>query len=91
MQFSKNAYLGTKEFRNDRNRDVIDCTTLVSLDTVEIGQELGKIITSEPAFAEQFETAAKESAARETVEAAMSAANREPLRVARAPTTATKK
>jgi len=32
-------------------------------DTVEIGQELGTIITSEPAFAEQFETAAKESAA----------------------------
>ena len=32
-------------------------------DTVEIGQELGTIVTSEPAFAEQFETAAKESAA----------------------------
>src|SRR5882757_3337215 len=32
-------------------------------DTVEIGQELGKIITSEPAFAEQFEAAAKESSA----------------------------
>src|SRR5436190_10486124 len=31
-------------------------------DTVEIGQELGTIVTSEPAFAEQFETAAKESA-----------------------------
>ena len=30
-------------------------------DTVEIGQELGTIITSEPAYAEQFETAAKES------------------------------
>ena len=30
-------------------------------DTVEIGQELGTIVTSEPAFAEQFETAAKES------------------------------
>ncbi|PYK26217.1 MAG: hypothetical protein DME59_08310 [Verrucomicrobia bacterium] len=32
-------------------------------DTVEIGQELGTIVTSEPAFAEQFETTAKESAA----------------------------
>ena len=32
-------------------------------DTVEIGQELGTIVTSEPAFAEQFETAAKESSA----------------------------
>jgi len=32
-------------------------------DTVDIGQELGTIVTSEPAFAEQFETAAKESAA----------------------------
>src|SRR5256714_2409051 len=32
-------------------------------DTVEIGQELGTIVTSEPAFAEQFETAAKELAA----------------------------
>ena len=31
-------------------------------DTVEIGQELGTIVTSEPAFAEQFEAAAKESA-----------------------------
>ncbi|HEU4771084.1 MAG TPA: 2-oxo acid dehydrogenase subunit E2, partial [Candidatus Udaeobacter sp.] len=31
-------------------------------DTVEIGQELGTIVTSEPAFAEQFEIAAKESA-----------------------------
>jgi len=43
-------------------------------DTVEIGQELGTIVTSEPAFAEQFETAAKESAAPDTVEAAVSAA-----------------
>ena len=43
-------------------------------DTVEIGQELGTIVTSEPAFAEQFETAAKESAKRETVETAVSAA-----------------
>jgi pyruvate/2-oxoglutarate dehydrogenase complex dihydrolipoamide acyltransferase (E2) component len=44
-------------------------------DTVEIGQELGTILTTEPAFAEQFETAAKESPAkRETVEAAVSAA-----------------
>jgi 2-oxoisovalerate dehydrogenase E1 component len=32
-------------------------------DTVEIGQELGIIVTSEPAFAEQFETPAKESLA----------------------------
>jgi len=32
-------------------------------DTVDIGQELGTIITSEPAFAEQFEAAAKESTA----------------------------
>jgi pyruvate/2-oxoglutarate dehydrogenase complex dihydrolipoamide acyltransferase (E2) component len=32
-------------------------------DTVEIGQELGTIVTSEPAFAEQFEAAAKESPA----------------------------
>ena len=32
-------------------------------DTVEIGQELGTIFTSEPAFAEQFEAGAKESAA----------------------------
>ena len=32
-------------------------------DTVEIGQELGTIATSEPAFAEQFETAARESCA----------------------------
>jgi 2-oxoisovalerate dehydrogenase E1 component len=32
-------------------------------DTVEIGQELGTIVTTEPAFAEQFDAAAKESAA----------------------------
>jgi 2-oxoisovalerate dehydrogenase E1 component len=32
-------------------------------DTVDIGQELGTIVTSEPAFAEQFEAAAKSSAA----------------------------
>jgi 2-oxoisovalerate dehydrogenase E1 component len=32
-------------------------------DTVEIGQELGTIVTSEPAFAEQFDAAAKESSA----------------------------
>src|SRR5881409_838558 len=32
-------------------------------DTVEIGQELGTIFTSEPAFGEQFEAAAKQSAA----------------------------
>jgi len=31
-------------------------------DTVEIGEELGTIVTSEPGFAEQLETAAKESA-----------------------------
>src|SRR5262249_49932713 len=31
-------------------------------DTVEIGQELGTIITSEPAFAEQFDAAARASA-----------------------------
>jgi 2-oxoisovalerate dehydrogenase E1 component len=43
-------------------------------DTVEIGQELGTILTSEPAFAEQFETAAEESPKHETVEAAVSAA-----------------
>jgi pyruvate/2-oxoglutarate dehydrogenase complex dihydrolipoamide acyltransferase (E2) component len=44
-------------------------------DTVEIGQELGTILTTEPAFAEQFETAAeKSSAKRETVEAAVAAA-----------------
>jgi pyruvate/2-oxoglutarate dehydrogenase complex dihydrolipoamide acyltransferase (E2) component len=43
-------------------------------DTVEIGQELGTIVTSEPAFAEQFEAAAKESAKLETVEAPVSAA-----------------
>ena len=30
-------------------------------DTVEIGQELGTIVTSEPASAEQFDAAAKES------------------------------
>src|SRR5262249_42195793 len=43
-------------------------------DTVEIGQELGTILTTEPAFAEQVETAAKESSAkRETVEAAVPA------------------
>ncbi len=44
-------------------------------DTVEIGQELGTIVTSEPAFAEQFEAAAKESDrySRETVDAAASA------------------
>ena len=45
-------------------------------DTVEIGQELGTIVTSEPAFAEQFEAAAKESPARsrELLSAAVSAA-----------------
>ncbi len=43
-------------------------------DTVEIGQELGTIFTSEPAFAEQFEAAAKQSADRGTVAAVVSAA-----------------
>jgi 2-oxoisovalerate dehydrogenase E1 component len=43
-------------------------------DTVEIGQELGTILTGEPAFAEQFETAARKSTKSETVEAAVSAA-----------------
>ena len=43
-------------------------------DTVEIGEELGTIVTSEPAFAEQFEAAAKESSKRETVEATVPAA-----------------
>ncbi|PYJ68631.1 MAG: hypothetical protein DME76_11725 [Verrucomicrobia bacterium] len=43
-------------------------------DTVEIGQELGTILTNEPAFADQFQGAAKESADRKTVEAAVSAA-----------------
>ena len=43
-------------------------------DTVEIGQELGTIVTSEPASAEQFETAAKESSRRGTVAAGVSAA-----------------
>ena len=42
-------------------------------DTVEIGEELGTIVTSEP-LAEQFDAAAKESPKRETVEAAVSAA-----------------
>ncbi|HEY3661347.1 MAG TPA: 2-oxo acid dehydrogenase subunit E2, partial [Candidatus Udaeobacter sp.] len=40
-------------------------------DTVEIGEELGTIATSEPAFAEQFEAAATESAKRATVETAV--------------------
>jgi len=43
-------------------------------DTVEIGQELGTIVTSEPAFAEQFDAAAKESPKTEPVQAAVSAA-----------------
>src|SRR4051794_18066344 len=43
-------------------------------DTVEIGEELGTIVTSEPAFAEQFDAAAKESPKTETVQAAVSAA-----------------
>ncbi len=32
-------------------------------DTVEIGEELGTIVTSEPAFAEQFDAATEESTA----------------------------
>jgi 2-oxoisovalerate dehydrogenase E1 component len=43
-------------------------------DTVEIGQELGTIVTSAPAFMDQFETAAKESPDRGTVPAAEPAA-----------------
>jgi len=43
-------------------------------DTVEIGQELGTIVTSESAFAEQFETPAKESADDGPGAAAVSAA-----------------
>jgi pyruvate/2-oxoglutarate dehydrogenase complex dihydrolipoamide acyltransferase (E2) component len=43
-------------------------------DTVEIGQELGTILTSEPAFADEFQAAAKESPDRGNVEAAVSAA-----------------
>jgi 2-oxoisovalerate dehydrogenase E1 component len=43
-------------------------------DTVEIGQELGTILTAEPSFADQFQEAAKESAPGTPVEAAVSAA-----------------
>jgi 2-oxoisovalerate dehydrogenase E1 component len=43
-------------------------------DTVKIGEELGTIVTSEPAFVKQFEVAAKGSPKRETVEAAPSTA-----------------
>jgi 2-oxoisovalerate dehydrogenase E1 component len=43
-------------------------------DTVDIGQELGTIVTSEAGFAEQFDAAVKKSADRRTVEAAVSAA-----------------
>jgi 2-oxoisovalerate dehydrogenase E1 component len=43
-------------------------------DRVKIGQELGTIVTSEPAFAEEFDVAAKESGDRGTVAAAVSAA-----------------
>jgi 2-oxoisovalerate dehydrogenase E1 component len=43
-------------------------------DTVEIGQELGTILTSEPSFADQFQGAAKESVKRTSEEAAVSAA-----------------
>ncbi len=38
-------------------------------DTVEVGEELGTIVTSEPAFTEQFEAVTKESSKRENVEA----------------------
>jgi 2-oxoisovalerate dehydrogenase E1 component len=43
-------------------------------DTVEIGQELGTIVTSESASAEQFDAAAKESSRRGTLAAGVSAA-----------------
>jgi 2-oxoisovalerate dehydrogenase E1 component len=43
-------------------------------DTVEIGQELGTIITAEASFADQFEEATKESAKRSAVEATVPAA-----------------
>jgi 2-oxoisovalerate dehydrogenase E1 component len=43
-------------------------------DTVEIGQELGSIFTSEPAFREQFDAAAEISANRGTAAAVVSAA-----------------
>jgi len=43
-------------------------------DTVEIGQELGTILTSEVALAEQFGAAAKESSGERTVSSAVSAA-----------------
>ena len=46
-------------------------------DTVEIGQELGTIVTSESASAEQFDAAAKESSRRGTVAAGVSAAEPE--------------
>ncbi len=46
-------------------------------DTVEIGQELGTIVTNEPASAEQFDAAAKESSRRGTVAAGVSAAEPE--------------
>jgi 2-oxoisovalerate dehydrogenase E1 component len=47
-------------------------------DTVEIGQELGTILTSEPSLADQFQEAAKESAERRSVEADVPAAGVEP-------------
>jgi 2-oxoisovalerate dehydrogenase E1 component len=43
-------------------------------DTVEIGQELGTLFTDEASLANQFEAAAEVSAGRNTVEAAVSAA-----------------
>ncbi len=46
-------------------------------DTVEIGQELGTIVTNEPASAEQFDAAAKESSRRGAVAAGVSAAEPE--------------
>jgi pyruvate/2-oxoglutarate dehydrogenase complex dihydrolipoamide acyltransferase (E2) component len=43
-------------------------------DTVEIGQELGTILTSESSFADQFQTVARDSEARKPVEAVVPAA-----------------
>ena len=43
-------------------------------DTVEIGQELGTLVTSEPAIAQQFEAAQEQSTDERAVEAAVSAA-----------------
>jgi 2-oxoisovalerate dehydrogenase E1 component len=43
-------------------------------DAVEIGQELGTILTSESSFADQFQTVARDSEARKPIEAAVPAA-----------------